>query len=67
MFLIPGERSYFSIPAGVHPGYFQKHDPGAGNNKGYRDITIYNGKFLAVGTDGRIDYINNSGERIPVI
>jgi hypothetical protein len=35
--------------------------------KGYRDIIFYDGKFLAVGTDGRIDYINNSGERTPVI
>lgn len=33
---------------------------------GYRDITVYNGKFLAVGTDGRIDLIDNSGERTAV-
>ena len=40
---------------------------GATDIKGYRDIVFYNGKFLAVGTDGRIDLINNSGERPPVI
>ena len=34
--------------------------------KGYRDIVLYNGKFLAVGTDGRIDYISNSGETAAV-
>jgi len=34
--------------------------------KGYRDIVFYKGKFLAVGTDGRIDYIDNAGEKTPV-
>lgn len=31
-------------------------------NKGYRDIVAYKDQFLAVGTDGRIDCINKSGE-----
>lgn len=35
--------------------------------KGYRDIIFYYGKFLAVGTDGRIDYITNSGEKTAVV
>jgi len=35
--------------------------------KGYRDIVFYKGKFLAVGTDGRIDYIDNAGEKTPVL
>ncbi len=35
--------------------------------KGYRDLVFYSGKFLAVGTEGRIDYINNSGERTPAV
>ena len=30
-------------------------------NKGYRDITAYKDQFLAVGTDGRIDLITESG------
>jgi hypothetical protein len=34
---------------------------------GYRDIVNYNGKYLAVGTGGRIDYLNNSGERTSVL
>ena len=39
----------------------------AGNNKGYRDILFYHGKYIAVGTDGRIDYITNSGEKTAVL
>ena len=35
--------------------------------KGYRDLVFYNGQFLAVGTDGRIDRINDSGIVTPVI
>lgn len=35
--------------------------------KGYRDIVFYKGKFLAVGTDGRIDYIDIAGEKTPVL
>jgi len=35
--------------------------------KGYRDILFYGGNFLAVGTDSRIDYINSSGEKTPVV
>jgi hypothetical protein len=33
------------------------------DKKGYRDIICYQDKFMAVGTGGRIDYINTSGER----
>lgn len=39
----------------------------AADIKGYRDIIFYNGQFLAVGTDGRIDRINNSGKVTPVV
>jgi len=35
--------------------------------RGYRDIIFYYGNFLAVGTDGRIDNISNSGEKKPVV
>ena len=34
---------------------------------GYRDIVNYDGKYLAVGTGGSIDYLNNSGEKTPVL
>lgn len=37
-----------------------------GDKKGYRDVICYKDKFLAVGTDGRIDLINISGERTAV-
>jgi len=35
-------------------------------NRGYRDIMSYEDQFLAVGTNGRIDRINKSGEITPV-
>jgi hypothetical protein len=35
--------------------------------KGYRDIIFYNGKYLAVGSDGRIDYISSSGGKSSVV
>jgi uncharacterized protein YrrD len=59
---VPGEKSSFKI--------VEKHNTQqtsiASDIKGYRDIISYNGKFIAVGTDGRIDLINNSGEKISV-
>jgi hypothetical protein len=61
MCFISGEKSSFKI--------VEKHGAQqasvSSDIKGYRDIISYNGKFLAVGTDGRIDYIDNSGERTP--
>jgi hypothetical protein len=39
---------------------------GSGDSKGYTDIVLFRDKFIAVGTDGRIDCISKSGERIPV-
>lgn len=30
---------------------------------GYSDVVLFKGRFFAVGTDGRIDYISNSGEK----
>jgi hypothetical protein len=35
-------------------------------NRGYRDIVSYEDQFLAVGTNGRIDCINKSGEITPI-
>jgi hypothetical protein len=35
--------------------------------KGYRDIIFYHGKYLAVGTDGRIDYISSTGEKSAIV
>jgi len=34
--------------------------------KGYNDIVFFKDRFITVGTDGRIDCIYKSGERIPV-
>jgi hypothetical protein len=62
MYFIPGEKSSFKI--------VEKHGPQqtsiSSDIKGYRDIISYDGKFIAVGTDGRIDLINNSGGKTPV-
>jgi hypothetical protein len=40
---------------------------GEGDIKGYRDVVFYNEEYIAVGTDGRIDCIDKSGARIPVV
>jgi len=42
--------------------YVSKSD----NSKGYNDIVFFKDRFITVGTDGRIDCIYRSGERIPV-
>jgi len=67
MCLISAERSFFSLAEGPHPVNFPNQNSVTGNNEGYRDITLCNEKFLAVGTDGEIDYITNSEERIQVV
>jgi len=36
-------------------------------NKGYKDIVAYGDQFLAVGTVGKIDCINKSGEIKPIV
>ena len=36
------------------------------DSKGYRDIVLFKDKVIAVGTDGRIDCISKSGEKISV-
>jgi hypothetical protein len=64
--VIPAERSYFTSAEEIHPGYFAQQKSYAGSNKGYRDIIFYDGKFLAVGNDGGIDYINSSGRKASV-
>lgn len=51
----------------VPEGMLFMNSAAAENNKGYRDILFYNGKYIAVGTEGRIDYINNSGEKTAVV
>jgi hypothetical protein len=67
MGLFTAEHSYYppvkELYQGSDPQYISDNE----DIKGYRDIIYYNGKFLAVGTDGRIDYINISGERTPVV
>jgi hypothetical protein len=45
-----------------YPAYISE----AGNTRGYRDAVVYNEKFVAIGTDGRIDCIDRSGARIPL-
>jgi len=67
MCFVPGERSSHKRAEERHQGYSPQQTSDAANTKGYRDIVFYNGKCLAVGTDGRIDYINNSGERTPAV
>jgi hypothetical protein len=37
----------------------------SGNSKGYTDIVLFRDRFIAVGTNGRIDCITKSGEKIP--
>jgi hypothetical protein len=64
--VIPAERSYFTSAEEIHPGYFAQQKSYAGSNKGYRDIIFYDDKFLAVGNDGEIDYINSSGGKSSV-
>lgn len=51
----------------VTVGMLFMNSSAAENNKGYRDILFYHGKYIAVGTEGRIDYINNSGEKTAVV
>lgn len=63
MCLVPAERSYFTQAQELHQGNFTQQKSDAGSTKGYRDIIFCYGKFLAVGNDGKIDYINSSGER----
>ena len=36
----------------------------SGNLNGYAEIVSYRDKFIAVGTDGRIDCISKSGENV---
>lgn len=63
--LFTGERSYFAIAEKPYRECNQKDKSENGNINGYRDIIFCNGKFLAAGANGRIDYINNSGEKTP--
>jgi photosystem II stability/assembly factor-like uncharacterized protein len=67
MCLVPGERLYFALAEDQHKGYSPQQISDTTDSKGYRDIVFYRGKLLAVGTDGKIDYINNSGERTSVV
>jgi hypothetical protein len=55
--IIAGERSSVRLA----------EEPFPAEMKGYRDVLFYNGKFLAVGSDGRIDLFNKSGEKSPVV
>ena len=66
MCLVFAGRPFFTPAEELHSGYFAQQKSDAGNTKGYKDIIFYNGKFLAVGNDGKIDYINSSGEKAQV-
>jgi len=66
IFLPPFQKSSSKPEEVLRQGYCSQKIPEKAYIKGYRDIVFYNGKFLAVGTDGRIDYINNTGEKTPV-
>ena len=35
-------------------------------SKGYRDVVLFKNKYIAVGTDGRIDCFSKSGEKMPI-
>ncbi len=64
---IPGER--LSLKPAEEPlqeNNYRQISEGS-EIRGYRDIISYGGKCIAVGTGGRIDYINRSGERTPVV
>ena len=65
--ILPGEKSTSKPVKELPQGFFCQQVSEAAEIKGYRDIIFYNGKFIAVGTDGRIDYINKFGERTPVV
>ena len=67
MCLAPVDKSLFKLTEQRHQGSGPQLTSSAADIKGYRDIVLYRGKFLAVGTDGRIDYMNVSGERTPVV
>jgi hypothetical protein len=67
IFLFPAGILYLTSAKKLNQDFFSLQKSNAGSIKGYREIIIYNGKFLAVGTDGRIDYINISGKRTPVV
>lgn len=66
MCLVFAGRPFFTPAEELHSGYYAQQKSDAGNTKGYKDIIFYNGKFLAVGNDGKIDYINSSGEKAQV-
>jgi hypothetical protein len=66
MCLFPAGRQYFTSAEESYSGYYAQQKSDSGSTKGYRDIIFCYGKFLAVGDDGKVDYINSSGERIPV-
>jgi hypothetical protein len=66
MCLVSAGRPFFTSAEELHSGYYAQQKSDAESTKGYRDIIFYNEKFLAVGNDGRIDYINSSGERAQV-
>src|SRR5664280_646423 len=66
MCLVSAGRPFFTSAVELHSGYYAQQKSDVGNTKGYRDIIFYNGKFLAVGNDGKIDYISSSGERAQV-
>jgi hypothetical protein len=67
LFLLLMANESVSLAAGGHDSlsdtaFISKSDGG----KGYTDIVGFKNKFIAVGTDGRIDCISESGEKIPV-
>jgi len=65
IFLFHSVNSFFKPEDDRYDLYNQQVISGPDKNKGYKDIICYKEKFLAVGTDGRIDYIDISGERSP--
>jgi len=65
-FLFLADKSV-SPNAGVHDPFSEtSHVSESKDLQGYRDIVLFKDKVIAVGTDGRIDCISKSGEKISV-
>ncbi|OFY65832.1 MAG: hypothetical protein A2Y71_15510 [Bacteroidetes bacterium RBG_13_42_15] len=65
--LIPAEKLFLNPAEEKDQGNSPGCISGTEFIKGYRNIMFYDGKYLAVGSDGRIDYISSSGGKSSVV
>lgn len=56
----------FVNAAELHSLYASTSISDSGTSRGYTDIVLFNNKYFVVGSDGRIDCISKSADRIPV-